>query len=88
VIGKTALETSAIAQQMGAHAPVFAVAAPPAEATSGPPMRRPSACGLREFHFGAPQTQGLGLARPLLIRWRAAGAGRRPDDGTRRHVQF
>ena len=51
-------------------------------------MRRPSACGLREFHFGAPQTQGLGLARPLLIRWRAAGAGRRPDDGARRHVQF
>jgi nitrate/nitrite transport system substrate-binding protein len=51
-------------------------------------MRRPSACGLRDFHFGAPQTQGLGLARPLLIRWRAAGAGRRPDDGARRHVQF
>jgi len=59
VIGKTALETSAIAQQMGAHAPVFAVAAPPAEATSGPPMRRPVRAACANSISARPKLKAL-----------------------------
>jgi hypothetical protein len=58
-IGKSALETSAIAQQMGARAPVFAMAALPAETTSAPPMRCPSVCGLRDFISARPKLKAV-----------------------------